>query len=246
MPRRSDAGDDTLPMLRSINAAAFAAPADDPIYVSIFDAIQDGKLPPGTKLGEDQLAAVFQVSRTRIRQSLRQLAFAGVVEMFKNRGAFVARPTRRDANDIYAARRLVEADVVTMVALHHTPADLAALRAHVASQKAALAGDDRGTARRLIAEFHLVLAALAGNRSLARFIAQLVAQTTLINMLYDTREAPLCSVDEHEALVDRIAARDAAGSVAMMTEHLQAVERRLRFPDDRPPAVDFTSVFARG
>lgn len=97
----------TLPKARRVRAAA-AAPAtpaentsqlsDNDMYERMVSAILDHRLPPGTKLVEDKLAAAFGVSRTRVRPVLVRLANEQVVTLTPNRGASIAQPTPQEAD----------------------------------------------------------------------------------------------------------------------------------------------------
>src|SRR5688572_14525641 len=89
-----------------------AAPGEDAIYERLLAAIFEHRLPPGTKLGEDRLAAIFGVSRARIRRVLPRLAHEGLVTLEPNRGAFVAKPTVMEARDVFEARRLIEPGIL--------------------------------------------------------------------------------------------------------------------------------------
>lgn len=90
----------------------------DPIALAVTDAIAAGRLPAGSKLGEKELGRLFRCDRTRVRQALQHLAFAGLVRPEPNRGAFVASPTLEEAQALYAARRLIEAETVREAARH--------------------------------------------------------------------------------------------------------------------------------
>ena len=66
-------------------------------------AILEHRLLPGTKLGEDEIGEIYGSSRTLVRTALQQLAHEGIVNIEKNRGAFVARPTPADAREVFEA-----------------------------------------------------------------------------------------------------------------------------------------------
>ncbi|GAB4394202.1 MAG: GntR family transcriptional regulator [Kiloniellaceae bacterium] len=214
----------------------------DPVCRAIYRAIQEGELRPGVKLGEDQLASLFKVNRARVREALRQLSSIGLVTIFRNRGAFVARPSRQDAEETYAARILVESHIIASIAQHHSKGDLAILRDHISQQNAAYQSGNRRHYIRLLGEFHLVLANIAGNRVLGQFLAQLVAQTVLIVMLYDRGGPPDCSLTEHKEMLAAIKAGDVAASQKLMRDHLQATMGRLDFDQDEEQ-VDLASIF---
>ena len=65
------------------------------LYQSVLEAVVEHRLPPGAKLTEEQLGAVFGVSRTIVRSALQALAHDHIVTIARNRGAFVSAPTRR-------------------------------------------------------------------------------------------------------------------------------------------------------
>lgn len=216
--------------------------SSDPVCRAIYRAIQEGELRPGVKLGEDQLASLFKVNRARVREALRQLSSIGLVTIFRNRGAFVAKPTRQVAEETYAARILVESDIVATIARNHSKQDIATLRDHISQQNAAYRSGNRRHYLRLLGEFHLVLANIAGNRVLGQFLAHLVAQTVLIVLLYDRGGPPDCSLTEHEHMLEAIKAGDVATCQKLMRDHLQATIERLDFDQDEEQ-VDLASIF---
>src|SRR5215472_7189838 len=85
-------------------------------YTRLRDAIFAHRLPPGTKLPEDELAAIYAVSRTVIRSALQALAHDRLVRLEPNRGAFVAHPTRLEAREVFEARALIEPKVAALAA----------------------------------------------------------------------------------------------------------------------------------
>src|SRR3954471_7359189 len=76
---------------------------DDPIVHGILTAISQKRLKPGAKLGEESLSRAFGAARIHVRQALAHLAARKVVTQFPNRGAFIARPTWQEAQEIFAA-----------------------------------------------------------------------------------------------------------------------------------------------
>jgi DNA-binding GntR family transcriptional regulator len=214
----------------------------DPIFDTIKDRIMTGRLRPGTKLSEEEIASIFQVGRARARQSLRLLGAIGVVTLHRNRGAFVARPTRAEAAQIYAARRIIECPVVALVADAITRADVARLRRHVEQQAASVRAGDRREFLRLVLEFHNLLASIAGNPVIAQLVDQLIARASLISLLYEVPVPSQDVVDDHARLVELIAAGDADKASAHMERHLRAVETRLAMDDDTEQAADLRTI----
>src|SRR5579872_1818109 len=93
------------------------------LYRAVLEAVVEHRLPPGAKLTEEQLGAVFGVSRTIVRSALQALAHDHIVTIARNRGAFVSAPSIADAHDVFFGRKLVEAAIAREVALRIAPAD---------------------------------------------------------------------------------------------------------------------------
>src|SRR5699024_7382274 len=86
------------------------------IVDKLYSSILENRIPPGTKLGEQRLATIFSVSRARIRYALNELVHARVVTVIPREGAYVARPTAKDATECFDARRLIESYTVQQLA----------------------------------------------------------------------------------------------------------------------------------
>ena len=222
-----------------------AAPTEDAIYERLLETIFEHRLPPGTKLGEDRLAAIFGVSRARIRRVLPRLAHEGVVSLEPNRGAFVAKPTVTEAREVFEARRIIEPGLVERVArLPQRRAAVARLRQHVAAEREARRDGDLRAVVRLSGEFHTLLAELAGNGVLAKSMKELATRTCLVIALYDKPSMPSCLGEEHADIVDALGAGEAGRAVKIMLEHLHHVERNLDLSITEAEAVDLESVLA--
>lgn len=220
---------------------------DATIYDSVYTAIVDHIIMPGTKLPEDVLARAFGVSRTRIRKVLLALAHENLnlVTLQHNRGASVTKPSVQEAREVFAARRVVETGIAAELARRITPAQVAALRRFVAQEHAAEKTRDRRNAIRLSGEFHLELARLMHNEPLSVFLRALISRTSLILAIYEMPGQAMCSHEEHGILLDRLAARDVDGAVRYMAEHLQRLEDGLNLNAGKRRPVDLQDVFTR-
>lgn len=206
--------------------------ASDTIYAHIFDAILEHRLAPGTKLSEEALGEIFGVSRTIIRRELSQLAHEGVVSMRPNRGAMVANPSADEAREILYARRLVERAVTELAVQNATKKQLQELRDMIVEEQNCFARGEVGTGLRLSGEFHLKLAEAANNGPLTGFQRSLVSQTSLIIAQYERASRSHCSFDEHNQLLDAIAARDTEKAVSLMMSHMDHIDEKLNFDAD--------------
>jgi DNA-binding GntR family transcriptional regulator len=217
----------------------------DVIFHRILGAILEHRLPPGTKLGEERLAAVFGVSRTQVRQALARLTHDRIVTLVANRGAFVSSPTVEEAHEVFEARRLIEPDLVRRVAAKASAADVQTLREHVALESAARRANDKRAIIRLSGDFHQIIADMAGNSFLARTMRELESLTCLVIILYDAPDVPSCPYDEHSGIIDAIEGRDPDRASALMLDHLDHVEHSLDLSPPGEDDVDFAAVFAQ-
>ncbi len=206
-------------------------------------AIAGHRLQPGTKLAEQKLADHFGVSRTLVRQALHQLAQRRLVRLEPARGAFVAAPTVEEARQVFAVRRMLELEMTRAFAREATPAQIRALREHIAREKAALDGEDTAAGIGLLGDFHVRIAELMGNEVLAQMLRDLISRSSLITLMYQRAGAAQHSQQEHVQIVRALAARDAARAVALMQQHLDNVEASLAF-DRTPPTHDIAQALA--
>ncbi|MDP2505881.1 GntR family transcriptional regulator [Oceanobacter sp. 3_MG-2023] len=221
---------------------------DARIYQSIFEAILEQRLLPGTKLNEAALAEVFSVSRTIIRRALARLAQDGVIELIPNKGATVASPTPEQANDTLVARQLVEEAVLKLVlAIPPSPAKskgIKQLRKLIAQEQRAFETGDKGNGLRLSGEFHLLLAEMANNQALAGFLSRLVSQTSLIIATYESpHQHRHCSYEEHMSLVDAIESGQTAEAIQLMNHHMEHIQLKLQLSRDLS-TPDLHRIFA--
>ena len=183
-------------------------------------AIHEHRLTPGAKLSEDEVGEVFGVSRTVVRSALQQLSHERLVELKRNRGAFVAQPTVREAREVFEARALLEPRTARSAAERATAADIQALRKHAAEEHAALDAGEAGRSIYLSGRLHLEIARIADQDTIHDFISQLIARSSLIIALYWQRRSALCERNAHEALIDALAARDGTLAEDLMKSHL--------------------------
>ena len=190
------------------------------VYTGLNEAIVSHRLVPGTKLPEDELAAIYAVSRTAVRSALQALAHDRLVKLEPNRGAFVARPSQKEAREVFEARALIEPRVAALAAEMAKPTDIARLRRHLKDEERAVrAGNDRA-AIALSAQFHVAVAAIADQSILTEFVTDLVSRSSLIIALYWRRRDTTCESHAHHDVLDAIANRRPAHASQLMKTHL--------------------------
>lgn len=224
------------------DASTKKAPTGDRIYADISDAIVGSRIPPGTILPEDALAGAFGVSRTVIRKVLLRLGHERLVDLRPNRSAAVAHPSPKEARDVFDARRVVETAIVEKVVEIADARQIADLRAHAAEEHNI--NRDRQRLIHHSGDFHLKLAAIAGNDVLAEFLTALIARSSLILALYHPPGSPPCNHIEHEKIVQALESRNKAQAVRAMCEHLNHIEERLLLHGVQQ-AIDFSKIFGK-
>ena len=199
------------------------------IVAALTKAIVDHRLQPGAKLAEQKIADHFGVSRTLVRQALHQLAQNRLVKLEPARGASVAAPSADEARQVFAVRRMLEAEMSRAFVRTVTPGRIRALKKHVAMEKTAVAQEDVSGRTEVLGDFHVRMAELMGNQVLAQLLGELISRCALIALMYQSSSAAEHSHQEHGAIVKALAARDEQLAVRLMTEHLLHVEESLTF-----------------
>lgn len=210
------------------------------IVEALTKAIVEHRLRPGTKLAEQKLADHFGVSRTLVRQALFQLSQNQLIRLEPARGAFVAAPSVTEARQVFAVRRMLEAEMTRAFVRSVTPARIKALKEHVAQEKMAVDRQDVTGRTELLGDFHVRMAELMGNEVLAQMLGDLISRCSLITLMYQSASAAEHSHDEHAEIVRALAARDEERAVRLMDDHLQHVEENLSF--DRPVPTNDISM----
>ena len=223
--------------------------SENDIYERMVATILDHRLSPGTKLGEDKLAAAFGVSRTRIRPVLVRLANEQIVTLTPNRGATVAQPTQTEAREVFEVRRMIEPTLIECFMDAAGAADIDVLKRCIKEEEEARLTGDMRRAIRLAGDFHLHIANASGHQTLGRILRELVSRTSLILMTYSSNhlqvraEATACGCEEHRALLDAIRLRDKREATRLMRSHLAQLESQLQFTAPASDAPDLMALF---
>jgi len=193
-------------------------------------AIVDWRLAPGTRLPEAEVGSLFNVSRTVARHALQMLTFEGVVQTERNRGACVSNPTPDEARQVFAARRLIEPNLLSAAIERMTDADIVRFRKQLAEEdhhKSERSVEARRLEIKASGDFHLMIASVSGNTVLEKFMNELVVRSSLVIALYGRSGVSSCGHAEHEDILAALAARDCEWATRSMLHHLDLMERDL-------------------
>ena len=209
----------------------------------ILEAVMARKLAPGARLGEQQLAMLFDCSRTIVREALTRLAVRGIVTVSARRGWYVVEPTQDEAREAFDARRVIETGLIRNMHTLGKPA-LKRLRTHLASEQSAIRGTDVGLRSFLLGDFHVCLAECLGNGLLADTLRDFTARTTLIAMRYQSSADAAQSCAEHAGIVDALEAGDLPLAEKLMAEHLRTWQDKLHVPAEGDPLAHLREALA--
>jgi GntR family transcriptional regulator, rspAB operon transcriptional repressor len=187
-----------------------------------------GRLAPRAMLSEQDIAAGFGISRTPVREAMIKLADEGLVEIFPQYGSFVAPIKLRDVFDSQFVREALEcAAVEKAVDRLDAPQDRQ-LEAVIGHQRALQRPQQREAFFRADEDLHMLILRIAGHGAAWHFVESAKVQMDRVRHLAITiaRKQALI-LAEHEAVVDRLLARDRDGAVDAMRAHLREILRTI-------------------
>ena len=184
--------------------------------------IVEGQIAPGAKLNERELSESLQVSRTPLREAIKMLAAEGLVELLPNRGAVVAQLSRQDVVDAFEVIAGLEGMSGELAAARITEAELSEIRASHYEMLAAFTRRDLPAYYRLNAHIHQSINTAARNPVLAQTYRTVNARLQALRFRsnFDERKWGI-AVQEHEMMVERLAARDGPGLRGLLVQHLE-------------------------
>ncbi len=208
------------------------APHGNTVYHRLLDEIRQGRLLPGDRLREAELADRLGVSRTPIREAIRQLEADGLVAHVPRIGASIRRLDYPEVMELYEMRAVLEGTAARMAARAASDLEIDELIALNETLSRARTGPEAAHLNRI---FHANLLDSAKNRYLARSVASLQKALLILGptMLSDDTRAKAAD-SEHRRILDALKARDEAGAELAMRDHIEASQRlRIRALRDR-------------
>lgn len=209
---------------RPVESQSLQARAIDQIR----EMIRDGTLAPGASLSEVALATSFQISRTPIREALKQLATEGLVEIVPRVGTFVAKPSLREIIELFQVKEALEGLSARLLAQRGRVPELEALHRNVSESETAARTGDAETYAHLVDEFHELIAVGADNTKLLTTYRMLLNQLAYGRLVRTSLTRPgrlPRSVDEHAQILSLIEAKDPDGAEQAMRSHVRASAR---------------------
>jgi DNA-binding GntR family transcriptional regulator len=176
-----------------------------------------------------------------VREAFRALEAAGLVRLEKNRGVFVRQVGVHEADEIYELRAVLDDYAGRLAAQNAGALDVADLRARLDRMERAVGRGDLDAYHEANLAFHDRLVELAGNLKLLALYRRLVNELSLYRRAtLDQSGIPSMSLAEHRAIIDCIAAGQAAAAGRLLRDHVMASRERMHrktgtpLPSSRP------------
>jgi len=199
------------------------------LRLQIADEIVSGVLEPGTPLDEQDLAARFGVSRTPVREAIRQLSASGLVSVRPHRGAVVALPTPRQLDDMFEAMAELEALCAGLAARNMTVPERRGLEALHQALRALVHEGDPLRYHETNEAFHAAIYAGSHNGYLAEMTLMTRARVAPFRRAQFRATGRLGgSYQEHDLIVQAILRGDQLGAIEAMRAHIGIVRDAFR------------------
>ncbi len=198
-----------------------ALPSNERVYRSLRDHILEGRLPPGTRLVELELAAQFESSRTPVREALKRLSAEGLVSTDPLRGLVVRDIDPVEAEEIYVIREVIDGLAGRLAAPRVSEDDLTKLAVLLETQRECLHEGDWLEMMRANRRYHEVIYRATGSRHLLDVASNLhdLVRTFSLRCFANAERGQLV-IDEHERICAALSAHDAAEAEARSKEHI--------------------------
>lgn len=198
------------------------------IFNRIRDDILSGNYTPGEELKEATLGKQLGVSRTPVREALRQLDLEGLVEIAPNRGAKVIGISRKDVEDIYHMRARLEGLAASKAAEQIKEEELAELEEVILLSEFHVKKPESKQMVRLDGRFHEIMYRASGSRMLEHVLTDFLHYVKMARShSVKTEHRAQESVKEHKRILEAIRQRDGDLAEQLANEHIQHVIENL-------------------
>lgn len=207
----------------------------DFVYDSLRDAVSDGRIAPGERVREEEVARNLGVSRTPVREALQRLQQRGLLVLGAGRGLVVAHLSQQQVIELYAMRQILEGSAARFAATHATPDEIAIL--YQLQEELKAAEGDPLLHTNLNRQFHQAIYEAAHNRYLMQTLDSLLDSFALLrNTTFRLPHRQRDSHDERRRIIAAIEKRDPDLAEKEAREHILQAQR-LRFGGNPPAAT---------
>ncbi|MBR3245081.1 MAG: GntR family transcriptional regulator [Parasporobacterium sp.] len=201
-------------------------PLRDIVFKTLREAIITGDLQPGERLMEIKLANELGVSRTPVREAIRKLELEGLVIMTARKGAEVAPINEKDLKEVLEIRKALESLACELACKNIKDSDIRKLRTINGEISAAIESDDVDRITKKDVAFHETINEITDNRRLVQMLHQLKEHIYRYRFEYiKEMKNKKIIVDEHERIIDSLAAKDAERASREIKLHIEIQEK---------------------
>jgi DNA-binding GntR family transcriptional regulator len=194
----------------------------DQVAARLRTMLVEGRIAPGAKLNERELSALLRVSRTPLREAIKLLGAEGLVDLLPNRGAVAVRLTEADVLHAFEVLASLEGLSGELAALRITEAETGEIRALHYEMLACFTRQDLSGYYRLNARIHEAINLAARNPVLTQTYRSINARVQSLRFRTNQDGAKWQrAMQQHELMVEALAARDAVAMRQVLVEHLQ-------------------------
>ncbi|GAB4410562.1 MAG: GntR family transcriptional regulator [Anaerolineae bacterium] len=210
---------ETLPSLTQITNK----PLREQVLDALRDAIIQGEFKPGQPLVETELAAQLGVSRAPIREALQVLNSEGLLETIPYHGTTVRRLTKRDIEELYSLRSVLESFAIRRIIARRNPQDVETLREHFRAMLDRAEAGDLKTLNEVDRGFHDTLIRLSDHRLLQTIWNAVALRVRQVMALLNERNTDLKQIAyNHLPIIEAIAAWDEPRALHLIEQHIAA------------------------
>lgn len=201
------------------------------VFQRLREDILSGVYQENDELREVSIGEELGVSRTPVREALRQLELEGLVTIVPNKGAYVKGITKKDVHDIYRIRSLLEGLCAKWATEHITDQQIEELEEIVLLSEFHLKKQGQGKAKQvsdLDGKFHKVLYEASNSRILEHVLSDFHKYVKMARtMSVGEKERAEKSIDEHRAILEAIRKKDAKLAEQLANQHIMNVMENL-------------------
>lgn len=209
--------------------------------VALLDRLRElvlgGDYTPGSALSEVRLAEHFEVSRTPVREVLKQLQVEGLVEIRPKVGTFVREITRREILEMFEVKETLEGMAARLMARRGNIPELEMLWANVEASEGAVRHNDSAAYAKLVRDFHETIVTGSDNRKLTEHYRTLMNQLAYHRLVLRSVQHPgrlAKSTAEHRRVLDLITEKDGTGAELAMKDHVVSSAREVMMDSATP------------
>ncbi len=204
-------------------------PLGEVVFENLRDAILTGKLAPGERLMEIQLAETLGVSRTPVREAMKRLEQEDFIEVVPRKGTYVKMLDGKDILDVLELRYLLEGFAARCAAENMTETDIKAMQQLLNDFETAVENDDTITLIETDYKFHDIIYGANQNAKLKEMIRNLQEQFYRFRTIYFTEYHNYKEIVEgHRDIIAAFVSKDGERAERVVQSHIDVVTKSVK------------------